>query len=128
MLKNSGVGYSGLNTARSSLSSFVTIEGYEAGKHPLVCKYMRGVFNENPSFPNYWFNLGCEESYLGKAWIEIWKGLSAKTATLLSTLCGQGAREIITVFDIRSITLEENYIVIIIGDALKTTSKKHHTG
>ena len=38
MLKSSDIGFSGLNSARSSLSSFLTIEGYEAGKHPLVCK------------------------------------------------------------------------------------------
>ena len=53
MLKNTGVSYSGLNTARSSLLSFVTIEGYEAGEHYLVCKFMRGVFNENLSFPKH---------------------------------------------------------------------------
>ena len=52
MLKNTGVSYSGLNTARSSLLS-LTIEGYEAGKHYLVCKFMRGVFNEKPSFPKH---------------------------------------------------------------------------
>ena len=28
---------------------------YEAGKHPLVCKYIKGVFNINPSLPKYLF-------------------------------------------------------------------------
>ena len=51
MLKNSDIGYSGANSARSSLSSFLTIEGYEADKHPLVCKHIKDVFNINPSLP-----------------------------------------------------------------------------
>ena len=40
MLKNSDIGYSGLNSTRSSPSLFLTIEGYEAGKHSLVCKFV----------------------------------------------------------------------------------------
>ena len=67
-------------------------------------------------------------SYIGNIWIENWKGLLVRTDVLLSVLCGQGAREIITVFDIRKVILEVNYIVTRIGDALKTASKKQHTG
>ena len=51
----SDIGFSGLNSACSLLSSFPAIEDYEAGKHPLVCKYMKGVFNINPSLPKYTF-------------------------------------------------------------------------
>ena len=50
------------------------------------------------------------------------KDLSTRAATLLSVLCGQQVREIITALDIWNITLEENYIVNRIGDDLKITS------
>ena len=33
------------------LTSFATIEGYNAGKHPLLCRYMKGVYNSNSSLP-----------------------------------------------------------------------------
>ena len=53
MLKDSGVGNKGINTTRSSYSSFVTILEYESCKHLLVCKYMKGIFNQNPFTPKY---------------------------------------------------------------------------
>ena len=55
MLNNSDIGYSGFNSVRSWLSSCLTTGSYEAGKHPLVCKYMKGVFNINPLLPKYKF-------------------------------------------------------------------------
>ena len=42
-----GLSYSTLNTARSALSSFVTIENTTAtvGSHTLVSRFLKGVFN-----------------------------------------------------------------------------------
>ena len=93
-LKNSNVGYSGLNFAHLSLSSFLTIERYEARKHPLVCKYMKDVFNINPSLPNYTFtwDVGKVINYLGNKWTDKLKNLSEKTVTLLSILCATNKR------------------------------------
>ena len=45
------LGYSVLNSARGMLSSFSATEGYDSGKHPLVCRYMKSVFNSKPSLP-----------------------------------------------------------------------------
>ena len=130
MLKNSNIGYSVINSARSSLSSLLTVEGYEAGKHPLACKYLKGIFNTNPSLPKYTFtcDVGKVINFLGKKWSENLKELSERTVTLLAILCGQRAREIITAMDTRNITFEENYVIIRIGDILKTTNQKNHTG
>ena len=49
VLRKRNLGHSVLNSARGMLSSFATIEGYDAGKHPLVCRYMIGVYNSNPT-------------------------------------------------------------------------------
>lgn len=48
-LFQSGNKYESLNTARSALSAFCTTEdGYTAGSHPLVVRFMSGVFNLTP--------------------------------------------------------------------------------
>ena len=47
------LGYSALGTIRSALSSFITIDGYKAGEHPLISRFMSGVFNRKQTFPRY---------------------------------------------------------------------------
>lgn len=49
-----GCGYSAINTARSALSATgLIIDGHAAGAHPLVVRYMKGVFNLRPVKPKY---------------------------------------------------------------------------
>ena len=53
-LFNQGIGYSGLNTARSALSTIVVLSNNASfGTHPLVCRFMKGVFEMRPSLPRY---------------------------------------------------------------------------
>ena len=49
------LGYSAINTARSSLSSVVSIKDspFTAGNHPLVQRLLKAVFNNRPSLPRY---------------------------------------------------------------------------
>ena len=49
-----GAAYSSLNILRSSMSSFLPpCEGHPIGSHPLVVRFMRGVFNLRPPQPRY---------------------------------------------------------------------------
>lgn len=49
-----GVGYDSINTARGALSALgIMVEGFRAGNHPLVNRFLRGVFNLRPSTPRY---------------------------------------------------------------------------
>ena len=49
-----GVGYSSLNTARGALSALgVMLDGVAAGSHPLVIRFLKGVFNLRPPKPRY---------------------------------------------------------------------------
>ena len=49
-----GVGYESVNTARGALSSLgIVVDGCRAGNHPLVNRFLRGVFNLRPSTPRY---------------------------------------------------------------------------
>ncbi len=53
-LYNSGLGYSAINTARSALSTVLIMEnGVKFGEQPLVCRYMKGVFQLRPALPRY---------------------------------------------------------------------------
>lgn len=53
-LFDGGRGYSAINTARSALSTIVTLPGdYSVGTHPLVRRFMRGVFQVKPTKPRY---------------------------------------------------------------------------
>jgi len=48
------VGYDCVNTARGALSALgIVVEGCRAGNHPLVNRFLRGVFNLRPSKPRY---------------------------------------------------------------------------
>lgn len=53
-LFNDGLSYSSLNTARSALSSILPlIDGIPFGKHPLVIRFLKGVFESRPAMPRY---------------------------------------------------------------------------
>ena len=53
-LFETGLSYSSLNTARGALSSLgIKIEDYAIGKHPLVIRFLRGVYNLQPTLPRY---------------------------------------------------------------------------
>ena len=53
-LFNNGLSYSSLNTARSALSSILpSIDGIPVGQHPLVIRFLKGVFESRPAMPRY---------------------------------------------------------------------------
>ena len=66
VLQKRNLVYSVLNSAGGMLSSFATIERYDAGKHPLVCRYMKGVYNSNSSLPkrSFTWDAGAVVKYL----------------------------------------------------------------
>ena len=130
VLRKRNFGYSFLNVARGMFSSLVMIEGYNAGKHPLVCRYMKDVYNSNLSVPNrsFTWDAGAVVKYLSSLILKSLPDISRELASLLAILCGQRRMEILSVMDIRNTTIEENFLVIRISDILKTTSIKFHLG
>ena len=53
-LYKEGLGYSAINTARSALSTILEYkDGCKFGEHPLVCRYMKGIFELKPALPRY---------------------------------------------------------------------------
>ena len=54
MLFKKGLTYNSLNVARSSLSSFVILDrGNTVGTHPLISRFMKGVYTLRPPVPRY---------------------------------------------------------------------------
>ena len=52
ILYDEGIGYSALNTTRSALSTVFTLQNnHTFGTHPLVTRFMKGVFETRPSLP-----------------------------------------------------------------------------
>lgn len=48
------IGYSGINTAKSAISSLVSvISNKDIGSHVLVKRFMKGIFNKKPSLPRF---------------------------------------------------------------------------
>lgn len=53
-LFDSGLGYSGLNTARCALSSVIHLDDNRTvGSHPLVNRFLKAASNNRPSIPRY---------------------------------------------------------------------------
>ena len=46
--------YSALNTARSALSCMVMIDKIPVGQHPIVCRFLKGAFQQKPPSPKYY--------------------------------------------------------------------------
>ena len=53
LLYESGLGYSSINTARSALSSLDCGSTCPVGNHPLICRFMRGVYISRPTQSRY---------------------------------------------------------------------------
>ena len=52
-LFNSGIGYSGINTAKSALSSLIGIvTNIDIGSHLLVIRFMKGFLTRNHLYQN----------------------------------------------------------------------------
>ena len=53
-LYKNGCYYSGLSSARSALSTIVHTERYsKPSDHPLISKFMKGIYNQHPTLPRY---------------------------------------------------------------------------
>ena len=103
-LFQSRVGYSVMNTALSSLSTFINIDSVPFGQHPFITGFMKGVFNIKLALPKYNFkwDVGIVITYISKIDTNSLKYLSQKLATLLVLLCGQRCGEILSVLNMKS--------------------------
>lgn len=130
-LFHSGVGYGAINTARSALSSIIlSTAGTPFGKDPLVCRFLKGVFELKPCFPKYsqiW-DVNTVLSHLtkfGTVDMMTLKDVTMNLATLLCLLTGQRCQTIHNI-DINFIQFHDEGCIITIREVLKHTKTGKH--
>ena len=114
---NSGYGYSVINTARTAVSDINS-----TGSHPLVCRFMRGVFNLRPSIPHYTqiWDVSIGLNYLRTLpAVELnLHMLSAKLVTLCALTTGQRCQTL-HALDITHMQLTQHKALFLINTLLK---------
>ena len=122
---NSGYGYSAINTARAAVSGINS-----TGSHPLVCRYMRGVFNLRPSIPRYThiWDVSIVLNYLRTLpAVELnLHMLSVKLVTPCALTAGQRCQTL-HALDIAHMQLTQHKAMFPINTLLKTASPKSPT-
>ena len=130
-LYEDGLGYSAINTARSALSSVLTSPGNVTfGNHPLVSRFLKGVFELKPSLPRYrriW-DVSVVLQHLKN--LEPVNALDLKVLTLkftmlLCLLTGQRCQTL-SKLDITLMQKLPGKYVFTIGEKLKTTRPGKH--
>ena len=125
------LGYSAINTARSALSSVITPNGgIPFGRDPLVCRFLKGIFELKPCLPKYskiWDvnNVLCYFKSCSLVGEMDLKDLTMNLATLLCLLTGQLCQTIHKM-DMNFIQLEEHRCTITIREVLKHTKVGKH--
>lgn len=133
-LLGQAVGYSAVNTARSALSTFISIEGVPVGQHHIVKQFMKGVFNIRPSLPRYattgtWdLNVILDFLYTLSPVNELsLKMLTYKLTMLLCVLSGQRSQSV-HLFDVINMQLSYSRVEFVIPDCTKTSRPGFHNG
>ena len=122
-LFDSGAGYSTINTARSALSTFLSKDNTPVGQLPIICRFVKGVFNLRPAIPKtkrIW-DVSIVLNHLRKLApvhsLNL-ETLTLKTIMLIALLSGQ-RRQTLGLISLRNITVTNDLITISFGDLLK---------
>lgn len=124
LFDDQGLGYSSLNTARAALSSLgIKVDNIEIGRHALVIRFMKGVFNLRPSRPKYQkiWDVKKVLNYLCK--LSPIKFLSLQNLTLklvmLIALTNAARCQSIHLMDVHSVNKLKGEFVFVINDLIK---------
>ena len=115
--------------ARSATSTLSFDKNTTVGNHPLMNRFLRGVFNLNPSLPiKVTWDLECILSFL-KQWspakmLDLIQ-LTMNVILLILLVTGQRGPSV-HLIDLGNITWENKRIACRFEDLLKTSSPKHH--
>lgn len=122
-LFDSGLNYSTMNTARSALSCFITVNGHTLGNHPLIKRFMKGVFHNRPVFPRYQqtWDVNKVLNYLenlGPSCDLTLKDLTLKLNILILLISGQRCQSI-KLLDVRQLRVVGKTVCIVIDQLVK---------
>ena len=123
------IGYSSVNTVRSALSLIIEARNgiLSFGSHPLVQRYMKGIFRLKPSLPKSTYTATYDASrvlyclkQMGPSEGLTLKELSIKLAMLLCLLTAN-RDQVLPVLDITQMELGKDRCVFLINEIMKTT-------
>lgn len=125
-------GYSAINTAKSAISNVVILTDSEhitVGNHPLVKRFMKGVYNQKPSLPRYKTVWDVSEVLDCLQKIDIdsitMKMLTLKTVMLLALLSGQRVQTL-RALSVNKLKLTESSAEFHIETLLKQSKPGRH--
>ena len=129
-LFDQGLGYSGLNTARSALSTILYNEqGLSIGSYPSVKRFLKGVFELRPPSPRYSYiwDVDIVLKYLKNFHPNQDMPLSYLTVKLVMLLSLVTAQRVQTLHKIyvNDVLIYENKAIVIVGDVLKHSNPKN---
>ena len=131
-LFQTGLGYSGLNTAKSAISSVVNIvSNVQLGTNILIRQFMKGVFNQKPSLPRYncTWDVSTVLKYVSTSLDALngsnLKELTLKLIMLLALTTGQRVQTLHCI-NVHNIDICDEHVKIRIGDVLKTSRYGKH--
>ena len=129
-LDKTGLSYRSINVIRSAISSVALIEGLPAGQHPLVCRFMRAVYNRKPALPRYqsvWdpdVVLDLFQQWGPTGTLSLLR-LSKKLAMLMLLQSGQRGQTLL-LLDVTCMHLTPGRVAFQIKAPLKTSKPGHH--
>ena len=123
-LYNNGCHYSGLCNARSALATSVQlIGGPNVSNHPLICRFIKGIYNRHPPMPIYvkiW-DINKVLNYIDSLPVNeelSYKQLTQKLVVLLMIL-GARRKQALHSVQIDNVVLDENACVLLPNKVLK---------
>ena len=125
-LYNKGLSYSALNTARSVLSSIISLQGgLSFGNHLLVSRFPKGTFTTRPALPKYKEVWDVSKVLEHLKALHPSKGLSLKLLSLkvvmlMALLSGQRCQTL-HALNTSNMKVYDNKIVFIVSDLLKSS-------
>jgi len=124
-LYEKGLSYSALNTAKCALCLLSSDRSNFIGHHPVISRFMKGVFNQRPQMSKYTstWDVGILLKYLSKLspLDEIsFKELSYKLVGLLA-VCTAHRVQTFSLLKIHNVTTNVDHIEILVDAVIKTT-------
>lgn len=125
-LYNTGLSYSSINTARSAMTAIIQLPSNTPfGRHPLVSRFMKGVFNSRPALTKYkeiW-DISTVLTYIKTLYplekISL-KELTFKVVMLLAILSSQRCQTL-HALQTKDLIVTDSKVVFIVKSLLKTS-------
>ena len=124
------MGYSAVNTARCALSTAIMVSGTTFGSHPLVTRFMKGIYERRPCFPRYiqiW-DVNVVLNYLrtlAPAQRLDLKQLTLKVVMLIAILSAQREQSL-HLLHLDNMTLDRSKCIFQISQVVKQSRPGHH--